>query len=80
MPQSTVVSRRTLVKGMGALPLAAALGTSPLRAQNRTKVIVIDVTNRWPAGGRIGQAIDQTQTIGLETNWLACWSMRWATW
>ncbi len=41
MPQSTVVSRRTLVKGMGALPLAAALGTGPLRAQNRTKVLVI---------------------------------------
>ncbi len=41
MPQSTVVSRRTLVKGIGALPLAAALGSGPLRAQNRTTVIVI---------------------------------------
>jgi monoamine oxidase len=41
MPQSSVVSRRTLVKGMGALPLAAALGAGPLRAENRTKVIVI---------------------------------------
>ncbi|TFG85756.1 MAG: FAD-binding protein, partial [Chromatiales bacterium] len=41
MPQSKVVSRRTLVKGIGALPLAAALGSGPLRSQNRTKVIVI---------------------------------------
>jgi len=41
MPQSSVVSRRTLVKGIGALPLAAALGSGPLRAQNRTTVIVI---------------------------------------
>lgn len=41
MPQSTTVSRRTLVKGMGALPLAAALGSGPLRAKNRMKVIVI---------------------------------------
>ena len=37
MSQSTAVSRRTLVKGMGALPLAAALSGGPLRAQNRTR-------------------------------------------
>ena len=42
MPDSISLSRRTVVKGMGALPLAAALGNSGLvRAQNRTKVIVI---------------------------------------
>jgi monoamine oxidase len=41
MPQPNAISRRTIVKGMGALPLAAALGSGPLRAQNRRKVIVI---------------------------------------
>ncbi len=45
MSKSQNLSRRTLVKGMGALPLAAALGSAlaagPVRAQNRSKVIVI---------------------------------------
>jgi monoamine oxidase len=41
MPQSTTFSRRTLVKGLGALPLAAALRAGPVRAQERTKVLVI---------------------------------------
>ncbi len=45
MTNSAHLSRRTLVKGMSALPLAAALGTSlasgVVRAQNRSKVIVI---------------------------------------
>jgi len=41
MPQSTTVSRRTVVKGIGALPLAAALRPGPLRAQERKKVLVI---------------------------------------
>jgi len=45
MSKSPNLSRRTLVQGIGALPLAAALGSSlasgPVRAQNRSKVIVI---------------------------------------
>jgi monoamine oxidase len=45
MTNRALLSRRTLVKGISALPLAAALGTSlasgVVRAQNRTKVIVI---------------------------------------
>lgn len=45
MSKSPNLSRRTLVQGMGALPLAAALGSSlasgPVRALNRSKVIVI---------------------------------------
>jgi len=45
MPRSPVLSRRTLVQGIGALPLAAALspglGSGVVRAQNRTTVVVI---------------------------------------
>jgi len=39
MPHSASLSRRSVLKGMGALPLAAALG--PVRAANRSKVLVI---------------------------------------
>lgn len=42
MAESSSVSRRTVVKGLGALPVAAALGSSAIaRAASRSKVIVI---------------------------------------
>ena len=39
MQNTSGISRRTILKGISAVPLAAALG--PVRAQNRAKVIVI---------------------------------------
>ena len=43
MPDPSIISRRALVQGISALPLAAALGGSlaPVRAANRSTVIVI---------------------------------------
>ncbi|MEZ5565248.1 MAG: NAD(P)/FAD-dependent oxidoreductase [Gammaproteobacteria bacterium] len=45
MTQPTTVSRRTLVKGLSALPVAAALpgvlGSEQARAQNRSKVLIL---------------------------------------
>jgi len=39
MQNTSGISRRTIIKGISAIPVAAALG--PVRAQNRAKVIVI---------------------------------------
>jgi monoamine oxidase len=39
MQNNSGISRRTIIKGISAIPVAAALG--PVRAQNRSKVIVI---------------------------------------